>query len=380
LFYTLFGLPLGRLADTYSRRGLIAAGFVMWSLFSAGCGLARNFTQMLIMRLGIGIGEASLSPAAYSLISDYFPPECRATAQSVYATGVYVGAGMAYVLGGIVISYASVQAEYVLPFVGSVRSWQLVFFAIGLPGLVFALLLFSVAEPTRQGTGPRQHAIPPGEVFAYYRRNRATFAFHHLGVAVNFISAYGAAAWIPSFFIRHHHWTAPQFGAVFGPEVAVFGCFGLFFGGWLADRLAKRGYRDACMRVIVLASLLWLPTGIGYVLAPTAILSVVLLAPTSFFFAMPLGTINAALMEVTPTRMRSQAAAIMLFVGNIIGLGLGPTIIALFTDYVFHDDNLVGYSLLIVGVVSQLAAAGFFFAGIKPFLRTKERLNESSAE
>lgn len=375
VFYTLFGLPLGRLADSTSRRGLIAAGFVMWSLFSAGCGLARNFMQMAIMRVGIGVGEASLSPAAYSLITDYFPPDRRATAQSVYATGIYIGAGAAYLLGGIVIGYASTHTEYFLPVIGSVRSWQLVFFAIGLPGLVFALLLFTVTEPARRGIGPLTQSIPPREVLAYYATNRATFACHHFGIAMQYLSAYGAAAWIPSFFIRHFHWTPTLFGEVFGPEVAITGSLGLFFGGWLADRLAKRGYRDACMRVMLLASLLWVPTGVAFELAPDAILSIVLLCPTLFFLAMPLGAISAALMEITPARMRSQAAAVMVFTGNIIGLGLGPTLIALVTDYLFHDDNLVGYSLLVVCLGGQLTAAALFWAGLKPFVRTKDRLN-----
>jgi MFS family permease len=376
IFYTLFGLPLGRIADSYSRRGLIAAGFVMWSLFSAGCGLARNFAQMLLMRTGVGIGEATLAPAAFSLIVDYFPPERRATAQSVYAAGVYVGAGLAYVLGGIVIATTAASADYVLPLIGTVRSWQLVFFAIGLPGVVFALLLFTVMEPARRGAGAKR-TIPLKDVLSYYKDNRATFARHHAGVAVNFLAAYGAAAWVPSFFIRHHHWSAAQFGAVFGPEVAVCGVLGLVFGGWLADRYAAKGRRDACMRVIVLAIVLWLPFGVAYLLVPNATVAIALLAPTLFFLAMPLGTMSAALMEVTPARMRGQAAAIMLFIGNIVGLGFGPTAIALFTDYVFRDDNLVGSSLLIVCTAMQLLAAILFATGIKPFLRTKERLAQS---
>ena len=373
VFYTLFGLPLGHIADGHSRRGLIAAGFVMWSLFSAGCGIARNFAQMFLMRIGVGVGEATLAPSAYSLIVDYFPANRRATAQSVYTTGVYVGAGVAYLLGGIVIAYTAARAEYVLPLIGAVRSWQLVFFAIGLPGVVLALLLFTVTEPARRGAGAK-HAIPLREVLAYYKDNRATFVRHHAGVAMNYIAAYGGGAWIPSFFIRHHHWSAAQFGAIFGPEVAICGVLGLIVGGWLADRLAARGYRDACMRVTALAIAIELPFGIAYLLVPSAASAIVLLAPTLFLFAMPLGTMSAALMEITPARMRGQAAAIMIFTGTIVGLGLGPTVIALFTDYVFRDDNLVGSSLIVVGTAAQLAAAILFAAGIKPFLRTKERL------
>src|SRR5882762_1767566 len=151
IFYTLCGIPLGRLADTRSRRSIIVAGFVAWSFFTAMCGLAKNFSQMLLWRIGVGVGEASLSPSAFSLITDYFPKERLATAISVYSMGIYIGAGMAYLLGGIVVGFASSQEMYNLPLVGATRSWQLVFFIVGLPGIFLALLLYTVREPARRG-------------------------------------------------------------------------------------------------------------------------------------------------------------------------------------------------------------------------------------
>src|SRR5580658_1803983 len=129
VFYTFFGLPIGRLADSQSRRQLISWGFATWSLFSAGCGLAKNFGQMLLLRMGVGGGEASLSPAAYSLLTDYFPPQRRATAMCIYSAGIYVGSGCASVLGGFVIGWANGRASWTLPLLGDVRSWQIVFFA-----------------------------------------------------------------------------------------------------------------------------------------------------------------------------------------------------------------------------------------------------------
>lgn len=153
LFYTVFGIPLGRMADAKSRRGLIAVGFVVWSLFTAGCGLAKNFWQMLLMRIGVGVGEASLSPAAYSLIYDYFPPHRRATALSVYGTGIYLGGGLALLLGGVVIKLASAQDSWVLPIIGETRPWQIIFLVAGLPGVVFSLLLFTVREPSAGACG-----------------------------------------------------------------------------------------------------------------------------------------------------------------------------------------------------------------------------------
>jgi MFS family permease len=201
LFYTFFGLPLGRVADSGNRRGLIAAGFAIWSLFTAGSGLARNFIQMAIMRMGVGVGEATLSPAAYSLITDYFPPHRRATAQSIYNIAQYLGTGVAFMVGGAVIGLASAQPEWILPLVGSIHSWQLVFFIVGLPGVLLSLLMLSVAEPVRRGPGAEAKKPSPGEVLAFAKANRATLVCHNVGVALLGFSAYGNAVWVrPSSF------------------------------------------------------------------------------------------------------------------------------------------------------------------------------------
>ena len=151
VFYSIFGFPLGRLADFKSRRTIVALGMVCWSFLTAGCGLARHFWHFLILRMGVGVGEAALSPSAYSLISDYFPKERRATAMSVYSMAYYIGSGLALVLGGLVVGYASGKGNWVLPIVGAIRPWQLIFFIVGLPGVLFALLMYTVKEPTRIG-------------------------------------------------------------------------------------------------------------------------------------------------------------------------------------------------------------------------------------
>jgi MFS family permease len=179
VFYTLFGIPLGRLADSKSRRTIIAGGFALWSLFTAGCGLARNFGQMLLLRMGVGVGEAALSPAAYSIITDYFPPQRRATAISVYSMGIYLGSGLAFIIGGTVAGLASQQELWQVPLVGATRPWQVVFFLVGLPGILLSLLLYTVREPLRRGTRMIKNAqgqavaaqVPLAEVFAYLRSN-----------------------------------------------------------------------------------------------------------------------------------------------------------------------------------------------------------------
>jgi MFS family permease len=376
LFYTFFGLPLGRIADSGNRRGLIAVGFATWSLFTTGSGLARNFIQMLIMRMGVGVGEASLAPAAYSLITDYFPPHRRATALGIYNMALSLGAGAAFIFGGTVIGLTAARPEWTLPVVGAIRSWQLVFFIVGLPGVLLALLLFSVAEPARRGPGAEAKRAPLGEVVAFLKANRVALACHNVAFALLAFSAYGAAAWIPSFFIRHFHWSAASTGQVYGLVVAIFGALGAVWGGWLSDYLTKRAYRDACMRVALLASVLWFPAGIAYILVPDSLLSMVILAVAVFLTVGPFAVASAALMEIAPARMRGQVTAVYLFVLNLIGLGLGPTAVAVFTDYVFRDDNMVGYSLLVVNSTANLLAALILWAGLKPFVRSKDRLNE----
>ncbi|MBL8631225.1 MAG: MFS transporter, partial [Rhodospirillaceae bacterium] len=148
IFYTVLGVPIGWLADRVNRTKVIAVGIFVWSLMTAACGLSRSFWQMFMARVGVGVGEAALSPAAYSLLNDYFKADRRTLAISIYATGVYIGSGLALIVGGGVIA---VTPSLELPFVGHMEPWQVVFLAVGLPGLVVAVLMKTVKEPLRRG-------------------------------------------------------------------------------------------------------------------------------------------------------------------------------------------------------------------------------------
>ena len=382
VFYSFFGMLLGRLADLRSRRTLIVIGFSLWSLMTAGCGLARNFVQMLLLRMGVGVGEATLSPAAYSLIADYFPPKRRATAISVYSMGIYIGSGLAFLLGGAVLGFTSNQELWQLPIIGGAQPWRVVFFVVGLPGVLLALLVYTVREPARRGLrlvqaedGTSKAAQAPiREVFAYILENKRAVLCHNLGFALLTLSSYGNSAWLPTFFIRHHGWTASRIGIVYGALNCIFGVLGVVAGGRFADWLAERGYRDANMRVALIAALGWLPSGVLYPLAPDANWAAMLLAPTIFFVSAPWGVAAAAIQQMMPNTMRGQASALYLFTMNLIGLGLGPTAVALATDYVFRADAAVNYSILLVGVTAQLAGAALLWASLKPFLGSLDRL------
>ncbi|MBU3059561.1 spinster family MFS transporter [Pseudomonas indica] len=378
LFYTVCGIPLGRLADTRSRRGLIALGVLFWSAATAACGMARSYVQFLFCRIGVGVGEAALSPAAYSLIADSFPAERRATAISVYSMGVYLGSGIAFLLGGLVIRFASAQGDVVLPLLGEVRPWQLIFIVLGAAGVLFTLLLLAVREPARRGVGAGV-AVPLAEVGRYIRSNRRTVLCHNLGFAGLSFAGYGSAAWVPTFFIRTYGWDAGQVGIVYGSIVAVFGCLGIVFGGRLADWMARHGRRDANMRVGLYAAVAALPCVLLFPLMDEALWAVLLMAPTVFCLSMPFGVAPAAIQEIMPNAMRGQASAIYLFVITLVGLGIGPTAVALVTDYVFADDHALRYSLLIVTSLAVCGSILLLSKGLKPYRESIERLRQWSA-
>lgn len=379
VFYTLCGIPLARWADSRSRRGLVAAGAFAWSVATAGCGMAQNYAQMLLARIGVGVGEATLSPAAFSLITDYFPREKRASAISLFVMGVYFGSGLAFLIGGAVIKFASTQGPVLLPLLGEIRPWQLVFLILGVFGAAFSLLLLLIREPAR--TTEKAKAMPISAVFSKLREHRRTLFCHHVGFALFSLAGYGSSAWLPSFFIRVHGWTPSEVGTTYGIILAVFGTLGVITGGRMGDRGHRMGQTDATMRIGMLAALCAIPCSLGFLLSDQYWVIVALLSIGTFFFSMPFGCAAAGLQEIVPVAMRAQASAVYLFVLNMIGLGLGPTAVALMTDYVFKDDLAVGHSLMVISTCALSLTALLLWLGQAPFRESyaRQRLAESAA-
>lgn len=372
IFYTIAGIPLGRIADTRSRRGLIAWGILFWSMMTAACGMAQQYWHFVLFRIGVGAGEAALSPAAYSLMADSFPPEKRATAISVYSMGIYLGAGMAFLLGGIVVTWATAHGDVTLPVLGEVRPWQLIFLLLGAFGAFFCLVLLALKEPSRKGIGAGV-AVPLKDVGAYLMSIRKAVLCHNFGFACLAFASYGGSAWIPTFFIRNHGLTPGEVGVYYGSLVMVAGSLGIVFGGRLADYLARRGYQDANMRVGLLAAVLALIGNVVYLIDHTTLLWVVMCFNV-FAVAMPFGVAPAAIQEVMPNAMRGQASAIYLFVITLIGLGIGPTAVAMVTDYVFQDDMAIRYSIFWVSCIITIGAVILLWMGIKPYREARETL------
>jgi MFS family permease len=369
-FYTFLGIPLGWLADRANRVRIIAIGILVWSVMTACCGLARNFWQMFLARIGVGIGEAALSPAAYSILADTFRPERVTLAISVYATGVYIGSGLALIVGGAVI--AATPALDV-PVVGRLEPWQVVFIAVGLPGVLVAALMKTVREPARRGlmrapsTRAVQGNVNLGDTFRFIAARWRTYGTHFVGYAVLAMLWNGASSWIPTFFIRTHGWTVPEVGLGFGSAILVFGTAGIALGGAFSGWLRARGHVDANIRIGIISAIMVLPTGMIAPLLPSAGLALALFCVMVFFSSFPYGGAAAALQEITPNQLRALVSAIYLFVINLAGIGVGPTLVAAITQYGFADDAAIKYALSIAVAVTAPLAIVLLGLGLKPY-------------
>jgi MFS family permease len=364
LFYSVMAFPIARLADARSRRAIIAVGVAVWSAMTTLGGVARTYVQLFLTRIGVGIGEAALNPPAFSLIADSVPPSRLSTAMGVYAMGIYIGVGLAQIIGGAVVALVAGSEAWRLPLVGDVRPWQVVFFVVGLPGLLLAAFMLTIREPQRrQGSAP----IPVRKVVAHLLANARTIGLHHLSLALIALVNYGFGGWLPTFFVRTHGWTVSEAGYLLGIANLTFGIAGVALAGRAADWLQGRGVPDAKLRVIAAAALGLLVCDVVTPLLPTGTLAAIGIFPLSFFASAPFGVGAAAVQELVPDRMRAQASALYLFVLNIIGLSLGPTAVALQTDYLFGDAAALRYSLALVAAIALSLAVVLLAAAFAPY-------------
>jgi MFS family permease len=351
LFYTIMGLPLGRLADTRSRRNLIAVGVVVWSLFTSFCSAAKSFWSLFLTRIGVGVGEAGLSPAAYSLISDYFPPEKLGVAISVYYMGVFLGSSLALLVGGMVVDTMSRIHTVTLPLLGTIASWRVTFLIVGLPGLVFALLVYTIKEPLRrnllksaQGGVAR---LSFGQSLGQLRLRWQSLGGISLGMVFQSMANYALVSWGPTYFLRVHGWTPGQSGKALAAILLIAGCGGMYTGGRLSDYWQRRGMAEAPMRVMVIGAaftIVLLPVG---PLLPDVRATLAMLFLGVFALALPMGISAAALQRIFPNQVRGVVSALYLFILNIGGQSLGPLLPGVFNDYLFHNGRMIGYSLAI---------------------------------
>lgn len=379
LLYTIAGIPLGRLADRVNRKWLIVAGITFWSLMTFGCGLAKSYVSLFLMRMGVGVGEAVLNPSSFSLISDYFKKEDLGKAIGVYAAGIYIGAGMAYIVGGSVIGFVEGMFGASVELLGAItiRTWQLTFMIVGVPGLlVAAAIALLLREPARTGMLPQHNGAQKQAAFSTVLKfiwlHKRTFLPMFFGVSMISSLGYAVLSWGPEFFIRTYGLSKTSTGLGFGLVVMISGSIGITHAGFIGDRMFADGKADAYFRVTAIAGLGLILPCIIMPLCSTPFWAFVFLAPIIYFSAFPYSVLPAAIQAISPNQMRGQISAIYLFVSNITGIGMGPLAVGLLTDQFFHDDGALRYSLMILCVVTAPLTAIIFAFGCKGLAKSSE--------
>jgi MFS family permease len=366
----VLGIPMGWLADRRSRRWIIGLGATGWAIMASLGGIAQNYAQLFLARVGLGVGEATFMPAAFSLISDYFPRDRFARAYAVLMLGAPLGAGIAFVVGGLVASYAESVGAIQLPLVGEIRSWQLVFLITGLPGIGLALwALATVREPQRRGllaNSPGQR-LSIASVLRFCRDHWSTYGTLLTGFSLMAMFTLGYLAWVAVLFMRTHGMEPGQVGTLIGPAITVGGIAGVLSGSFWCTWLTRRGYPNAALRTAIHALIAAIPLGVAAPLINDWRLALPAVTALIFFLTFPQGTNIAAFQLITPNQMRAQVSAVFLLVTNVFGLGLGATMVALLTDYVFGAPALVNYSLALASVLVGVPALVCLILGLKPY-------------
>lgn len=367
MFYTTMGIPFAWLADRGSRRNLVVISMTFWSVMTAVCGLAHSFLTLFLARIGVGVGEAGLSPAAYSMIADSFPAERRARPVGVYAAGAVLGLGLALIIGGAVVHWASSAPPLVVPGIGELKTWQLAFLIVSFPGPLLAVVLLFIREPRRHETKTSQ-GEPPASFRLFLRERGYVFSLLAFGYSLIGVAIAAYLSWTPAFMIRTHGWTVTRVGTVYGAVLLVFSTAGILAGGWLVDRLAARGARDAVLQVSIGGCVLALPFALWAPFAPTGEMAMTIIAVMSFLFGLAQGLPVAALQAIAANRIRARVVALYLLIGNVIGFTVGPTGVALISDYWLGDPGKIGTAIAILsGFVTPLGLFALVLAR-RPFV------------
>lgn len=353
LFYATIGVPLGWLADRARRTWIVAAGITLWSLATAASGLARGFGGLFVARMSVGVGEATLSPSAMSMISDSFPPEKRGTPIGIYSAALSLGAGIASLIGAAVLGWAKVSAGMTLPLLGAVKPWQFAFLAVGLPGLLIAIGFLLIPEPPRRRGRGNTQAAGFGDTLALVARHIGAFGGMTSLVAVMTIIAY-SQGFNPAAFARTFGWEAKDYALVNGIMILILGPVTVYGAGAAIDRWRKNGTEDAAFRMLVIGFIIMLPTSAVPLFMPAPWMAFAVLGISTI----AIGTVTAAgiiaLLDITPGAARATIVSLYYMMISIAGLGLGPTTVGLLSTRIFGEAQLraaVGAVPLLYGLV-----------------------------
>ena len=365
--YVLLSIPIGRIVDRANRIRVLIIGILVWTVSCVSCGLARNFWQLGVARVGVGAGEASVTPASWSLLADYFPEEKRALPVSLFLMGPYLGAGLSLILGAEVIAWASGLGTVPLPFMGSLAPWQLTFMLVALPGLCMALLLPLLTEPVRSErltSGNEAMGWRAAKDFIWPRRG--LFGAYLLGAPFVVLVLYALQAWVPSLLIRVHGLEIVQAGRYYGAIALLAGSAGVLSGPVMSRYLARRGHGGrAPLLTALFSTLLLIPILVAAGLVTSITWALILISLASYWVTFPLALFATGLQNASPNELRGLMAGCYVLSTNLVGLALGPASVALVSDFVFQDSQAVGKSLALVGAVFLPMAALLIWRGLR---------------
>lgn len=365
VFYSLAGIPLGWLVDRTSRVKVLAGGIALWSLFTMLCGAGSRLWHLFVARVGVGVGEATLNPAAYSMMADMFDRKRLARAIAIFSMGSTIGSGAAFLFGGMLISYFKEVETVAVPLLGDMRAWQLAFVLAGAPGLLLGALFYFWREPARLVSGTR--VATWGMMGRFIARKRAAMTFFILGFCAMNIATYAIWGWAPALLLRVHGLDPAHVGIVMTLAVTVAGGIGLTAGGAIADRWQAVSGRGAYMKLAGIAMALSVPLAIGFTMSPNWIAASASLCAMVAMMLVPVPGAMAGLQLLTPADLRGRVSAFYMTIVNLVGVSGGPLLVGLLTDNMFGGKASIDRSMTVVlSLFFFLSAIAFAFA-IRPF-------------
>jgi len=367
--YIIFSIPFGRIVDKVNRVRVLIGGIIIWSVATAACGFSKNAWQLVISRSGVGAGEAALTPASWSIISDLFPIEKRSFPMSIYLMGPYIGQGLSLLFGAQILRIYNEPVTLLESI--TIQPWQIIFLIIAVPGVILGLLMFALKDPERKevliNENDERDSIKV--VFSYIIKNIGAYMPLLIGSAFIVVLLYGVQSWVPTFLHRIHDWEHTRIGDQYGLVALFAGSLGVISGPVIEQNLTKFNFRAPTIIVCIITAAVLTIAGPVTFLALSSEYVLFGIFVTSFFITLPLALFATSLQNITPNQYRGVVSGLYVFTVNITGYGLGPMVVAFFTDKVFKNEMAIDLSMasmfLICGPISFL----IFYFGREPFAR-----------
>ena len=370
LAYIIFSIPFGRIVDKVNRVRVLIGGIIIWSVATAACGFSKNSWQLVLSRSGVGAGEAALTPASWSIISDLFPVEKRSFPMSIYLMGPYIGQGLSLLFGAQILRIYNEPVTLFESII--VQPWQIIFLIIAVPGVILGLLMFALKDPVRKEvliSEKEEGTDSIKEVFDYVIKNIGAYMPLLIGSAFIVVLLYGVQSWVPTFLHRIHGWEHTRIGDQYGLVALFAGSLGVVSGPMAEKYLTKLNFNAATIIVCIITAVALTIIGPITFLSLSSDIVLIGIFITSFFITLPLALFATSLQNITPNQYRGVVSGLYVFTVNITGYGLGPMVVAFFTDKVFKSEMAIDLSMAAMFLICGPISFFIFYLGRKPFAK-----------